>query len=133
MFNKEKREERKAQKKAASEAAAIQKASRIKEIFQQYDLLDKPLFVKGWPHKIATDIWILKDVFAVEGGRVMVRFVLPLSNRHISFYWSEFRMRVDYGTEYSIVESLFLPARQRYLTLEKEILSIQTGNNPDVS
>lgn len=124
MFNKEKREERKAQKKAASEAAAIQKASRIKEIFQQYELLDKPLFVKGWPHKIATDIWILKDVFAVEGGRVMVQFVLPLSNRHISFYWYDFWMKVD-GNIHDVVETLFLPARQKYLTLEKEILSMQ--------
>ena len=124
MFNKEKREERKAQKKATSEAAAIQKASRIKEIFQQYELLDKPLFVKGWPHNIATDIWILKDVFAVEGGRVMVRFVLPLSNRHISFYWYDFWMKVD-GNIHDVVETLFLPARQKYLTLEKEILSMQ--------
>ena len=120
-----KRAAKKAQKKATSEAVAIKKASRIKEIFQHYDLLDKPLSAEGWRHDIATDIWILKDVFAVEGGKVMVRFVLPISNKPISFYWGDFRMQVDYGTTLDVVTSLFLPARQDYLALEKEILSIQ--------
>lgn len=129
-----KRAAKRAQKKAASEAAAIQKANRIKEIFQHYELLDKPLYVKGWRHNIASDIWILKDVFAVEGGRVMVRFVLPVSNTPISFYWGDFLMKLDdYGTSLDVVTSLFLPAQQRYLALEKEILSIQKGNNPAVS
>ena len=126
FFNKEKRAEQKAQRSALAHTRAAERASRIKGIFQRYELLGKPLSAQGWPHNILTDIWILDDVF-VKNGAVHVQFVLPLDNKRIWFNWYDFRRRVDYGTDRDVVETLFLKARQKYLSMEKEILAIHNN------